>query len=175
MKKIHRYSLVFLFSCTFFNISAQGIIEKEKEINNNFVNDQHQLNYFSQQSNVASAPATMNVSNAGVFITQIGNGNNTNIANQSQISDIKLNQIGNSNEIDLNLKAEVINYSVTQLGNNNLLLEYNTFSGKQLLERTVQQNGNNQNLVIHGNNSIVDKMKITMNKDSRSLIIRNTN
>ena len=51
----------------------------------------------------------------------------------------------------------------------------NMFNDKQLLQRNIQQNGNNQNLVIHGRNGIVDKMKITMDKGSQSLIIRNTN
>ena len=61
------------------------------------------------------------------------------------------------------------------MGNNNTLIEYNTFNNKQLLERTIEQNGNGQNLVIEGSNSIVDKMRITMDNGSQSLIIRNVN
>ncbi len=175
MRKKYLILCILLVSLSLSNLKAQGIIDEEIEIANNFSNNQQQLNYFSQQSNEVVDPAAINVAQAGIFINQIGDNNLTNIATQSQISDIQLNQFGNSNQIDLKLKAEIIDYTVTQQGNNNLLLEYNMFNGKQLLERTVQQNGNNQNLVIHGTNSIVDKMKITMDKGSQSLIIRNTN
>jgi len=175
MKKIHFFLSALLFLNTVIVVNAQGIIENESDIATNFDDNQQQLNYFSQQSNEAVGPGEINVSNSGVFINQIGDNNTSNVATQSAISNVKLNQFGNSNQIDLQLKADVIDYSVTQNGNNNLLLEYNMFNDKQLLQRNIQQNGNNQNLVIHGRNSIVDKMKITMDKGSQSLIIRNTN
>jgi hypothetical protein len=175
MKKLKLFIFFLCISGVFLNLNAQGIINKKKELSPSFDDNQQQLNYFSQQSNEVVDPAAINLAQTGIFINQIGDNNLTNIATQSQISDIQLNQFGNSNQIDLKLRAEIIDYTVTQQGNNNLLLEYNMFNGKQLLERTVQQNGNNQNLVIHGTNSIVDKMKITMDKGSQSLIIRNTN
>ena len=175
MKNLKLFIFFLCVSGVFLNLNAQGIINDKKDLSPSFDNNQQQFNFFSQQINEASRAAIMNVANNGVFINQIGAANTTNITTQSQISDIKLTQLGNSNQIDLNLKATIIDYSVTQLGNNNLLLEYNTFNDKRLIQRTVQQNGDNQNLIIHGNNGIVDKMKINMNKDSRSLIIRNSN
>lgn len=169
--------MVFL---TFFStlvLNAQGIIDEENgnETTTGLLTMAQQLNFFSQQSNEALAPKDINVANTGIFINQIGNGNSANVATQSQISDIQLNQFGNSNKINLNIKAEIIDYKVNQQGNNNLLLEFNTFNNKQLLQRSVEQNGDGQNLVIHGRNSIVDKMKITMEQGSQSIIIRNTN
>ncbi len=175
MNKLKLFIFFLCISGVFLNLNAQGIINKQEELGQSFSDNQQQLNYFSQQTNEPLGQNEINVSNSGVFINQIGNNNISNVATQSAISNVKLNQFGNSNQINLQLKAEVIDYSVTQNGNNNLLLEYNMFNGKQLLQRTVQQNGNNQNLVIHGRNSIVDKMKINMGSGSQSLIIRNTN
>lgn len=155
---------------------AQGIIEEDTDItSHNFESNSQQLNFYSQQSIEALQSDHLNVVNNGVYINQIGNNNTSTVQTQSQITDIELSQLGNSNTIDLNLKATAIDYTVLQQGNDNLLLEYNLFDNKQLIERSVEQNGNNQNLVIHGNNSIVDKMKIKMSEGSQSLIIRNTN
>ena len=165
------FLFVFLFICS-FQLNAQGIIDGNVDNENDVNTNTPQLNYFIQQSNETS---TVNVNNTGVFIHQIGDGNTSSVTTQSQVSDVQVNQLGNANTVDLNLSADVIDYSITQKGNNNLLLEYSTQNGKQLLERTILQNGNNQNIVIHGRNSIVDKMKITMNQGSQSIIIRNTN
>lgn len=169
--------LTFILAILLYNsLIAQGIIKKESDITpSNFSSHSQQLNYYSQQSNDVVSNANINVVNKGVYIVQVGNNNNTNVSAQSQVSDIELKQYGHSNIIDLNLKAEFIDYTALQQGNNNLLLEYNLFDNKQLIERNIQQKGNNQNLVIHGRNSIADKMKITMNEGSQSLIIRNTN
>jgi hypothetical protein len=175
MKKLKLFIFFLCISGVFLNLNAQGIIDEKKELSPSFYDSQQQLNYFSRQTNEPLGLDEINVSNSGVFINQIGDNNTSNVATQSSVSAIQLNQFGNSNQIELQLKAEVIDYNVTQNGNSNLLLEYNMFNDKQLLQRTVQQNGNNQNLVIHGRNSIVDKMKITMDKGSQSLIIRNTN
>ena len=165
---------VFFFLFPIVTINAQGIINKNNastSINTNL----QQLNYISLQSSLSPLPSEINVTNTGIFIQQIGNNNYSEITTQSTVNDVQLNQFGNNNNIDLKLKAETIDYSVTQNGNNNTLLEYNTFNSKQLLERTVEQNGNGQNLVIEGSNSIVDKMRITMDNGSQSLIIRNVN
>jgi hypothetical protein len=165
---------VFFFLFPIVTINAQGIINKNNastSINTNL----QQLNYISLQSSLSPLPSDSNVVNTGIFIQQIGNNNYSEITTQSTVNDVQLNQFGNNNNIDLKLKAEIIDYSVTQNGNNNTLIEYNTFNSKQLLERTVEQNGNGQNLVIEGSNSIVDKMRITMDNGSQSLIIRNVN
>lgn len=166
--------LAFLFSG--FVINAQGIIEEETNITPaHFDSSSQQLNFYSQQGYESLNSSQIDVINKGVYINQIGNNNTSTVQTQSQISDVELVQLGNSNQIDLDLKATAIDYTVLQQGNNNRLLEYNLFDIKQLIERNIQQTGNNQNLVIHGNNSIVDKMKITMSEGSQSLIIRNTN
>ena len=169
------FFILFFFSTIILN--AQGIItNNSNDATTSMDTDIEQLNYFSQQLNTPLSPSEINITNTGVFIHQIGNNNVSDITTASQISDIQLNQFGNDNAIDLNLKATVIDYSVTQNGNNNTLIEYNnSVNNKQLLERTVQQNGNGQNLLIEGNNSIVDKMRITMNNGAQSLIIRTMN
>lgn len=167
---------VFFFLFPIVTISAQGIItNNDNDVSTNISTNLEQLNYFSLQSNVALLPSEINVTNTGIFIQQIGNNNYSNITTASTVTDVKLNQFGNNNNIDLKLKAEIIDYSVTQNGNNNTLIEYHTFNNKQILARTIEQNGNGQNLVIEGSNSIVDKMRISMDNGSQSLIIRTVN
>ena len=171
-----RQSLPIFLIFSFFNLShAQGIIKNRSNDLQLIVNNSQYLDYFSEQSIEAMTSSNHKISNSGIFIQQIGNNNYSEISTQSTVSDVQLNQFGNNNNIDLKLKAEIIDYSVTQMGNNNTLIEYNTFNNKQLLERTIEQNGNGQNLVIEGSNSIVDKMRITMDNGSQSLIIRNVN
>lgn len=166
--------LAFLFSG--FVSNAQGIIEEDSDITPvQFNSSSQQLNFYSQQGYESLNSSQIDVINKGVYINQVGDQNRVNTQTQSQITDVALVQLGNYNQIDLDLKATAIDYTVLQQGNNNRLLEYNLFDNKQLIERNIQQTGNNQNLVIHGNNSIVDKMKITMSEGSQSLIIRNTN
>lgn len=157
------------------NASAQGIIEDETTLGATFENDQQQLNILNLQSNPAMSQEALMVANNGVFINQVGDNNTARVAARSQVSDIQLNQVGDLNRMNLNLRANVIDYQATQLGDNNLLLEYPTFGDKVLLERAIEQNGDNQNLIIHGRNGIIDKMQIRMGGDSRSLIIRNSN
>ena len=169
-------TLLFSFIITgILSVNAQGIIDKPKDIDDGFRTRQQQLNYYVQQSMGSEGALEKVMPNSTVFINQIGDDNIAEIATNSTASNIKLNQLGNSNQIDLKLRADVIEYSITQQGNNNLLLEYNNFLGKQYIDRKILQKGNNQNLVIHGRNSIVDKMEITMEIGSQSLIIRNTN
>lgn len=178
MKLKQKFLCLFFLSIANTALNAQGIINEQTDgsaITTGFDTNAQEFNFFSQQSHDNKDSNTINVVNSGVFINQIGNNNRTNITAQSQISNIQLNQLGSSNQIDLKLRADIIDYSVIQNGNNNLLLEYNMYNDKQLLQRTVQQNGNNQNLVIHGRNGIVDKMKIKMDRGSQSIIIRNTN
>lgn len=115
---------------------------------------------------------TVNVD--GARINQIGNNNKLDLTTISNSSGITIDQIGDDNRTLLFLRGEQIDYSVLQQGNNNLLLEYNNNPDKQLLQREVNQIGNRQNLIIHGQNDIVDRMKITM-RGSQSVIIRNTN
>jgi len=168
------FFILFFFLTIILN--AQGIItNNSNDATTSMDTDIEQLNYFSQQLNTPLSPSEIKVTNTGIFIQQIGNNNYADLTTQSHVSDIQLNQFGNNNKIDLQLKAEIIDYSITQNGNNNTLLEYNTINNKQLIERTIEQNGNGQNLIIEGNNSIVDKMKITMENGSQSLIIRNIN
>lgn len=176
MKHLRINILSIFASLSLFHLGAQGIIEVETGLPNSFGTNQQHLNYLLLQSNETIASSNMNVVNKGIFIHQIGNNNYSDISASVQISDIHLHQFGNDNTIDLDLKAAVIDYSVTQNGNNNSLIEYNnSINNKQLLERTIQQNGNGQNLIIEGNNGIVDKMRITMDNGSQSLIIRSIN
>lgn len=119
-------------------------------------------------------PSAQTPENTGVFINQIGDFNNSFVQTNSENSDINLMQMGNTNRIALDLNARNVIYNALQQGNGNTLLEFNSnFSGKELIQREVQQVGNDQNLIIHGNNRLSDRLQVRMSNSGQSLIIRN--
>lgn len=165
------FLLAFLMSCaTAFQASAQGIISTETTGET----EAQQLSFLTLQSDQAPAASDLLFANNGVFINQVGNDNTALVAIRSQVSDVNLLQAGDLNKMRLNLQADFVDYQALQLGTNNLLLEYPSLGNKTLLQRVVEQYGDNQSLIIHGQNSIIDKMRIRMEAGSQSLIIRNT-
>lgn len=165
------FILSFLMSCaTAFQVSAQGIINTEITGET----EAQQFSFLTLQSDQAPAPSDLLIANNGVFINQVGNDNAALVAIRSQVSDVNLLQAGDLNKMRLNLQADFVDYQALQLGTNNLLLEYPSLGNKTLLQRVVEQYGDNQSLIIHGQNSIIDKMRIRMEAGSQSLIIRNT-
>jgi hypothetical protein len=121
-------------------------------------------------------PSVKTPEDTGVFINQIGDNNSALVQTISEKSDMNLLQTGNGNALGLDLNARNVIYNALQQGNRNTLLEFNSsFYGKELIQRDIQQNGNDQNLIIHGNNSLSDRLKIRMSNSGQSLIIRNTN
>jgi hypothetical protein len=121
-------------------------------------------------------PSAQTPENTGVFINQIGNYNSTVVRSVSESSDINLIQTGTGNAMGLDLIARNISYNAIQQGDRNILLEFNSnFTGKDLLQRDIQQVGNDQNLIIHGNNGLSDRLQVRMSNSGQSLIIRNIN
>ncbi|MEL6811574.1 MAG: hypothetical protein AAFP76_09590 [Bacteroidota bacterium] len=119
---------------------------------------------------------TRNVSasnNETVFIEQVGDGNRV-IANTTANS-LTLNvlQRGDDNNAFLNSNADVIDQTVVQLGDDNSFVDFSYSSNVHGLD--LIQTGNNQNLILYGENSISEKLKINMKGESQSLIIRNFN
>ncbi len=159
--------LFFLLGCS--ALCAQGIIT---DLNS------PQVTLANLSQAVPTSPIMGNmdlsVSQMGALINQEGNANTVELQTSADTNGVFIDQIGDENTILLNLRANRIDYSVRQNGNNNMLLEYNVQANKQLLQRRIEQSGNGQNLIIHGQNSIMDRMQIIM-KGSQSVIIRNTN
>ncbi len=152
-------------------VHAQGIITNE-EASGEAV-EPPQVNLLDYTL-VEQADLDLTVATPGAFIKQVGDGNRVDLRTFGSNNGIVLDQRGNANRIDLTLSADRIDYAVLQNGNNNYLLEFNTVANKELLQRDIEQIGDGQNLVIHGQNGLIDKMKIQMT-GSQSVIIRNTN
>lgn len=113
--------------------------------------------------------------NNSTRVQQIGNHNTAYSLTRSNTSDIQLIQLGNRNEISLAVSANRISEDVVQIGNNH---SFTDFSAKptNLHSANVLQYGTNQNLIwIGGQNSISDKMMVSMKGRDQTVIIRNLN
>lgn len=163
--------LVFLlaFALVCSTLTAQGIIMNSTDVQVK----PGQLDPLNSNTSLFK-DLELRVDKEGAFINQQGNGNTLELQTASNSNGVLIDQIGDENTVLLNLRANRIDYSVLQNGDNNMLLEYSTQANKQLLQRRIEQSGNGQNLIIHGQNSIIDRMQIIMN-GSQSVIIRNTN
>jgi hypothetical protein len=133
-----------------------------------------QLNILNEQF-IARETQIRNSNANVVLISQVGENNVSTVSTVATNSSVALSQNGNDNTMQLDLRATTIDYQAIQNGDNNLLLEFSNGADTQLLQRSVEQTGNGQNLVIHGNNALSDRMVIRMNNGGQSVIIRNTN
>ncbi len=126
---------------------------------------------FTQNFQTPSAiiPNTNNV-----LINQIGSDNEVKVKTQSLNNDIVLNQNGIQNKIILDVTADNIKETISQTGNYNYVLDYSPF-GVEQHSLEVLQSGNNQNLTWYGGNSLSENLKVTMQGESKTVIIRNFN
>jgi len=113
-----------------------------------------------------------NLESNSVYIGQIGSGNLVNAFFESKRSEVEITQQGNGNNILLAIDTNTYDGDITQKGNNNFFSEY-TSSPNYKLEHNVGQIGNNNNLVIHGSNSLSEKIDVKILGDSKTIIIRN--
>lgn len=130
-------------------------------------------NTTSLYSIVAAQNNFVAVTNNSTQVQQIGNYNTAFTATQSNLSNIQLTQIGNNNGIDMVVSANNISEDVLQVGNNHSFTDINV-SRSDLHAANVLQFGANQNLIwIGGQNSISDKMMVSMQGKNQTVIIRN--
>ncbi len=109
-----------------------------------------------------------------IFIEQIGNDNLVTTNTKSSTSKIDLTQNGNQNNIYLDVAAKTIEEKVLQDGNNNYFLDFSPY-GVDFHSVDVVQQGNNQNITVFGGNAISEKIKISMQGNSKTVIVRNFN
>ncbi len=175
MKTFHSFLIVCFLLLGVQNTIAQNYIAEETPAeSDSFQTKATALNFLSSQNTPANQNRNL-AESSSVFIEQIGN-NNTLIANTtSQTSDLNFSQRGDSNSIFLDISvANDIQQDVMQQGNRNQFFNITTNPfGSHSAE--VIQNGNNQDVTIYGNNSISDKIKINMQGDDRSVIVRSFN
>ncbi len=178
-KIIMKTTYTFLLFCFLLlavqNTEAQNyIVEGTPTESDSFQTRATALNFLSSQN----TPAIQNrnsVESSSIFIEQIGNDNVLNANTSSQTSDLNFSQRGNSNSIFLDISvADDIQQDILQQGNRNQFFNITTNPfGSHSAE--VIQNGNNQDVTIYGNNSISDRIKINMQGDDRSVIVRSFN
>lgn len=137
-----------------------------------FESEPSELNFISAK-NFQVVPVK-NISNCNVFINQIGIDNEVLVKTQSINNDIVLNQNGTQNKIYLDVIADNVEESISQLGNYNYVLDYSTL-GAELHSLEVLQTGNNQSLTWFGGNSISENLKVNMQGESKTIIVRNFN
>ena len=129
-----------------------------------------QENFLSNQGNVTNQNQTTN-SNS-VYLSQIGDDNNLSSTTKTLESNIVVLQNGNQNNTVLKLSSDNLMETVFQNGNNNTFLDYSLLK-TDIRNVEVNQTGDNQNLTMYGSNSLSEKMKVSMNGNGQSIIIRN--
>merc|ERR1712000_665596 len=87
-------------------------------------------------------------------------------------NNVSITQNGNDNVNLLNINSEKISQTVMQNGDNNMLIDYSVLK-TQSRAATLIQNGDNNNLNIFGSNSLSEKIKVSMQGEQQTVIIRN--
>ncbi|WP_310993880.1 hypothetical protein [Aequorivita marina] len=125
--------------------------------------------------NIVASQNANTVKSNKISVQQIGDYNSAITVTKSQQSDINLNQFGDNNDIALIVSAKKIGEDVLQVGKNHSYTDLSN-SRSQVHASNVQQFGSNQNLIrIGGQNSISDKMMVSMQGKDQTVIIRNLN
>ena len=114
-----------------------------------FDTEASQENFLLNQGVVSKT--NLPTTNNNVIIAQIGDDNSLISTTKSLNSTVTIVQNGNKNEA-------VLDYSLDKTN---------------LRNTTINQTGNNQNLTISGSNSLSEKMKVSMQGQNQSIIIRN--
>ena len=135
----------------------------EKNAENNFL-----------AANVVSENNPVYIDENAIFIQQIGNDNSVKANTKSSFSNIELSQKGDQNSIYLDITAKTIEEKIIQHGDNNYFLDFSPY-GVNLHSAEVVQQGSNQNITVFGGNAISEKIKINMQGDSKTVIVRNFN
>lgn len=158
----------------FFGVTALAQNTNEQSsvaIANSFDNKVSELDYLAKQGFQISEA---NLLDNGVYVSQVGEGNTIFSDTTAETLNLNLIQKGTFNEIVLEVTAKDISETVIQDGNDNSFLDFSDngalFHGAEIL-----QVGNDQNLVWFGNNSISEKLKVTMRGEGKTVTVRNFN
>ncbi|MGB6267379.1 MAG: hypothetical protein WBF67_00080 [Olleya sp.] len=134
-----------------------------------FETQSSQENFLLNQS---ASTTNVNATDNSIFIAQIGDSNDLISITTSTESDITIIQSGDENLTVLDLNSTTLKETVIQNGDNNTFLDYSPFKS-DVRDATINQTGNNQNLTMFGSNSLSEKIKISMQGQDQSIIIRN--
>ena len=142
-------------------VELEGFQEKPAEMS--FLSSQNSKSSFNK------TPVTNNV-----FISQVGSDNNAIVDTKSNNADLKITQKGYNNELYYQVSAASIVGDIVQNGDSNSIFHTNPYELKSH-NAEILQNGNNQNVEWSGSNSISEKIKMSMQGDNQTIIIRNLN
>lgn len=171
MKTLQKLAiLILVFSGFFANAQTYNNTNSEVE---GFQNKTSEMEFLSSQNpaTLVSKPAP---SNNSVFINQIGSGNDAIVDTKSNSSELSITQNGFDNDIYYQVTAATIQATILQNGDNNSILHTNPFK-LDYQEAQILQNGNNQNVEWFGGNSVSERMKMKMQGENQSIIIRSFN
>ena len=171
-KIIMRRKLIFFnfFFFLFFYASSQEVVSNASEFG--AVNTEKTFEMMTLQNwDIASTGALRNSNGNNVYIQQIGQGNIINSSISSSDAMVNLDQRGDENEISLNVNAGKVEYNVVQTGNNNYLQDH-TFKPQETAQLNLRQEGNENEVIKYGANSITNKMEFNIEGNSKLLIIR---
>lgn len=129
--------------------------------------------YLSTQNTQEKTDAPVPSGNV-VFINQVGANNNAEVQTTSSSGEINILQNGYGNQTFSRISADKIQHTVVQNGDNNLFIHTNPFS-LDAHNSQIIQNGNNQNLEWYGANSISENMKVSMQGEGQTVIVRSFN
>lgn len=132
------------------------------------------LNLINSQILQVNTQQLLNSAGNNINISQIGNGNLSDIVSFSENSTIALQQIGNGNTSVLEVRALSIDYELSQRGADNYMAEYSNAPNIELY-RGFSQTGDRNNLIIHGANTLTKDLKLNIQGNAKTVIIRNFN
>ena len=140
---------------------AQTYINEDKKIidKNSSKSANEQLNIVQSENSSffkTNKPALGN----SVFIEQVGLNNTGEIFIASDQSNVSLLQRGSYNEAYLTISASIISENVVQLGNNNFFKDFSVH-GAKIHTGEVLQDGNYNEIISIGKNSVSERFKIT--------------
>jgi hypothetical protein len=172
--KLFVFALLMFAACTMqgqtFSNSTTSQTASES-----FSTQDGRTNFISTQDMQRSvAPLTNTQADSAVLIAQIGSNNSTVANATSDNGAVQVVQRGDDNNTFVDVSATELKATVIQSGNNNNYLNFNVFNLEKS-ETSIIQNGNNQNLIRHGGNALSEKLKVTMQGEGQSVIIRSFN
>lgn len=127
-------------------------------------------NFLANQ--VLAQQINLKTDNNSVYVSQIGDNNDLISITKSLESDVVIIQNGNENNTVIDLNSTNLTQRVVQNGNNNAVLDFGLYN-VDVRSATINQTGNNQNLIMSGSNSLSERIQVNMQGQNQSIIIRN--
>lgn len=176
ISKMKKNKLLFLnaFILSIICVYSQS---DEKQIDDNLLSlnsENAELNLINNQILQINHQDELQFRGNNVNITQVGSRNFARVVVFSENSELIMQQHGASNNAILDLKGTSIDYSLAQKGTYNFMAEYSRSSNIEI-SRSLMQNGDRNNVVIHGANSLTKDLKLNIQGNSKTVIIRNFN